>query len=881
MPWRMDFWQVSDMSTNGFVPNIRSFQVFPDIPVALEPLMELANNFWWVWNPDAVDLFKRLDRRLPNPGLWDDVHHNARRFLGLVPQSVLAEAADDDGYIAQLKRVYASFKAHMSEAGWYETAHGKEGKLLTAYFSAEFGLHESMQIYSGGLGVLAGDHLKSASEIGLPLIGVGLLYRNGYFQQYLSSDGWQQESYPELDFYNLPLETMRYSDGSAVQIKVDLPENPVFARVWRCMVGRIPLYLLDTNLPENSPADREITSKLYGGGSEMRIKQELVLGIGGVRAMEALNIKPNVWHMNEGHAAFLALERCRMLLEAHPELSFDEVRQQVMATNVFTTHTPVPAGIDMFPPEMITKYFRNYVAGLKLDEEGLLALAREDVHNKKQGFSMAVLAIRLADGYNGVSKLHGEVSRNMWHNIWPKVPKQEVPIDHVTNGIHIRSWLGPEITDVLDRYLGDAWLLDPTDTSAWEGISQIPDEELWRAHERSREKLVGWTRKRLREQLVKRSAAPDEIKAAEEVLDPEWLTIGFARRFATYKRGALLLKETERLRKLLDDVKMPIQFVFAGKAHPADNEGKELIRSIVQYARQRENRRKFVFIENYDMDVARHLVQGVDVWLNTPRRPHEASGTSGMKAACNGVLNCSILDGWWVEAHNANPNVGWAIGRGEQIGEGYTDATHQDTVEGQLLFELLEKDIVPLFYQRGADNIPRQWIARMKMCIRDLAVVFNTNRMVRNYSEKFYLPAMLRGQKLAADNLKGAADLSHHKDRLRNMWDKIRVVGIHTSGNGHYKVGDRMQVEALLDVPDLKPEEVLVQLYAGPLNSNGLIDAPQVLTMQHTKQMAPDRHLFTGVLECQSSGRHGYALRVVPGSKDLASPFEPGLITWN
>lgn len=862
--------------SDGFAPTIRTFQVFPDIPPALEPLMEMANNFWWMWNPDAVELFRRLDRRL-----WEDVNHNPRKFLGTIPQARLAEAAEDDGYLAHLKRVYAAFKQHMTEPGWYDKTHGSKGKLLAAYFSAEFGIHESMQVYSGGLGVLAGDHLKSASELGLPLVGVGLLYRNGYFQQYLSSDGWQQESYPELDFYNLPLEVMRYTDGSPVQVRVDLPDNPVFARVWRCMVGRVPLYLLDTNLPDNSPADREITSRLYGGGSEMRIKQELILGIGGVRAMEAINVKPNVWHMNEGHAAFLALERTRVLLEQYPDLTFDQARQQVMATSVFTTHTPVPAGIDMFPPEMMVKYFKNYWPSLKLDEEGFLALGREDVHNKKQGFSMAVLAIRLADNYNGVSELHGAVSRRMWHNIWPRVPQHEVPIRHVTNGVHTRTWLSSDISELFERYFGEGWLADPTDATVWQSIDQVPDEELWRAHERCREKLVAWTRKRLRAQLERRNAPPDELKAADEVLDPEALTIGFARRFATYKRGALLLREPERLKKLLDDARYPIQFVFAGKAHPADNEGKELIRSIVQFARQPQYRRKFVFIENYDMAVARQLVQGVDVWLNTPRRPHEASGTSGMKAAANGILNCSILDGWWVEGHALDARVGWAIGRGEEIGHGYTDANHQDTVESQLLFELLEREVAPLFYERGADNVPRAWIARMKATLRTLGPVFNTNRMVRDYAEKFYTPAMIRGVELARDNLKGAVALARHKARLREVWDRIRVIGVHTSGNGHYKVGERMQVEALLEVPELEPENLAVQLYAGHINSTGEIENPQVLNMTYTRQMAPGRHLFTGTIECQTSGRQGFAVRILPGFKDMASPFEPGLITWN
>src|SRR5215207_3408500 len=683
-------------------PNIPTFQVFPDVPEQLQPLIELSGNLWWVWNYDAVELFKRLDR-----DLWETVYHNPVKLLGTISQQKLATAAKDDGYLVHLNRVYAAFKAHLTQPGWYQQTHGDKSKLLIAYFSAEFGLHESLPIYSGGLGVLAGDHLKSASELGLPLAAVGLLYRNGYFQQYLSSEGWQQEAYPELDFYNLPIEPMKYTDGSPVHVRVELPENAVFCKVWRANVGRIPLYLLDTNLPENSPADREITSRLYGSGTELRIKQEIILGIGGVRALEAVNIQPTVFHMNEGHAAFLALERTRVLLEQHPQLTFDEARQLVMATNVFTTHTPVPAGIDMFPPELILKYFRDFIPQLKLDDEGFLALGREDVTNKNQGFSMAVLAIRLADGANAVSWLHGDVSRKMWHNIWPNVPPDEVPIGHVTNGIHTRSWLAPDIMFVLERYLSNKWQTDPTDQSVWEGVSQIPDEELWRAHERCRERLVAWTRTTLKTQLGRRGAGYDEVASAEEVLDPEALTIGFARRFASYKRGALLLRDQHRLKALLENTKTPIQFIFAGKAHPADNEGKELIKTIFNFARQNPQiRRRMVFLENYDINIARYLVQGVDVWLNTPRRGMEASGTSGMKAAINAVPNCSILDGWWDEAYQIDPNSGWAIGRGET----YTDGGLQDHVESQALYDILEKQIIPLFYKRGVDNMPREWI---------------------------------------------------------------------------------------------------------------------------------------------------------------------------
>ncbi|HLL89382.1 MAG TPA: alpha-glucan family phosphorylase [Tepidisphaeraceae bacterium] len=858
------------MADHAIAPTIRTFQVFPDIPVALQPLQELAGNLWWIWNPDAVELWRRLDRQL-----WEQVYHNPVKLLGVVPQERLAEAATDDGFRAHMHRVHAAFTAHLTEPGWFQRTHPAD-KMMVAYFSAEFGIHESLPIYSGGLGALAGDHLKSASELGIPLAGVGLLYRQGYFKQYLSPDGWQQEAYPELDFYNLAVQPCTYTDGSPVQVRVDLPDNAVFCKVWKASIGRIPLYLLDTNVPENAPADRDITARLYGTGTDLRIKQEIVLGIGGVRALEAMNVPATVFHMNEGHAAFLALERIRTLLVNSP-MTFDEARQQVMASSVFTTHTPVPAGIDMFPPELMLRYFRSFIPSLKLDDEGFLALGREDVTNKKQGFSMAVLAIRLADQANGVSWLHGDVSRHMWHNIWPNVPPDEVPIRHVTNGIHVRSFLAADMQFVLDRYLPEKWQTDPADHTVWENVNGIPDEELWRAHERCRERLVSWARQTLKEQVAGRGGSYDELAAADEVLDPEALTFGFARRFASYKRGALLMRDPERLKRILEgDGRRPVQFVFAGKAHPADNEGKELIKAIVNFARSNPHlRRRIVFIENYDINVARYLVQGVDVWLNTPRRGMEASGTSGMKAAVNGVPNCSILDGWWVEGYS--PDVGWAIGRGES----YTDGNVQDTVESQFLYDLIEKQIVPEFYNRPIDNIPRPWIARMKACMRKLAPAFNTNRMVRDYAEQFYVPAARRGALLSADGGKRGVDLAHYKDRLRQRWGGVKVVGVHTSGNGHFKVGERMQVEALVDLPDVAPAEVSVELYAGPINATGQVEKAQVLPMTVGKQMAPNRYVYVGTVDCRTSGRHGFAVRVLPGAKDMASPFEPGLIAWN
>ncbi len=855
------------------IPTLRTFQITPDIPETLQPLIELSGNLWWTWNHDAADLFRRLDR-----GMWEKTNHNPVRMLGLLTQDQLAEAGSDAGYVAQLGRVYSAFKRQMTEPAWFQKAHPELADAKIAYFSAEFGLHESLPIYSGGLGVLAGDHLKSASELGLPLVGVGLLYHHGYFQQYLSADGWQQEAYPELDFHNLAVHPEKFTDGTPVKVRVDLPENSVFIRVWRTQVGRIPLYLLDTNLPENSPADREITSRLYGGGTEMRIKQEIVLGIGGARALEALGIKPDVWHMNEGHSAFLALERIRKLLAepAHATHTFDEVRQFVMSGDVFTTHTPVPAGIDMFPPDLVLKYFKSFYPTLKLDEEGFLALGREDVTNKKQGFSMAVLAIRLADGCNAVSKLHGEVSRDMWHSIWPGVPINEVPITHVTNGIHVRSWISPDIAFTLDRYLGDAWMNDPTKPDAWDDVDQIPDEELWRSHERCRERMVVFARQMLKQQLANRGATSEELNVADSVLDPEALTIGFARRFATYKRGALILRDAQRLKNIIANTTRPIQFVFAGKAHPADQGGKDLIRQIVDFARDPAVRRRFVFIENYDMGIARNLVQGVDVWLNTPRRPYEASGTSGMKAAANGVPNLSILDGWWVEGYD--PGVGWAIGRGEF----YQDSEYGDHVESQSLYDLIERHIIPLFYDRGPDNVPREWVKRMKNNLKRLAPMFNTNRMVAQYANMLYTPAALRGRELVKDSLKRSIDLAHVKDRLRANWGSVKVLGVNHTGNGHYKVGDRIDVEAIVDLGQhIAPDMVQMQLYCGPVSVDRRVEVADTVPMTHQRQIDAGRHLYTGSIECRTSGRYGFALRLIPGVRDMATPFEPGMILWS
>jgi starch phosphorylase len=848
---------------------IRSFEVVPSLPEPLKPLLDLAYNLWWTWHPEAVELFIRLDRNL-----WQETYHNPVKMLGSISQQTLDAAARDEGFLNTLSRVSESFHRHMERTPWLATTDKDPGKWTMAYFCAEFGLTECLQIYSGGLGCLAGDHLKSASELGLPLVAVGLLYRNGYFQQYLNPDGWQQEYYPDLDFANLPVQPVKRDDGQQVKVSVHMPGREIQIAVWKVLVGRVPLYLLDTNLPENAESDRAITSQLYGGDMEMRIKQEIVLGIGGVRALEAVGVRPDVCHLNEGHSAFLALERIRRLIEDH-NLSFDEARQQASASHIFTTHTPVPAGIDRFPPDMIQRYFKAYVESLRLDIEGLLALGRENVFNKNEFFSMAVLAIRTSDSANGVSRLHGEISRKMWNSIWPNVPEDEVPISHVTNGVHARSWLSGDLIYLLDRYLGARWQADPVDHEVWKAVHEVPDEELWRVHERRRQRMIVWARRRLKDQLQARGTSAQHIREACDALNPDALTVGFARRFATYKRGNLILRDPQRLLKLLEDKQRPIQFLIAGKSHPADGGGKDLIRQIVRFARESQGGHRIVFLENYDIHVARYLVQGCDIWLNTPRRGMEASGTSGMKAALNGVLNCSIMDGWWDEAFQ--PEEGWAIGRGEE----YANPDTADQLESQALYDLLEQEIIPLFYDRDEHDVPRRWVERMKQCIAALAPVFNTNRMVQQYAEQSYLPALHRAQMLAADGLKKSVVLAHQKTRLRSAWSKMRIEEVAANTDRPLGVRDTLEIAVIAQLGELKPEEVRLQVYSGRLNNdNQLIDG-HASDLMHQEDLGNGAHRFKGSIATGTSGRHGFAIRVVPGGEIFEGVNEPGLILWD
>jgi starch phosphorylase len=856
---------------------IRSFRVVPDLPPPLRPLLELAHNLWWTWHPEAVDLFKRLDR-----DLWQETYHNPVKLLGLVRQSVLDRFAEDQSYLHSLNNVYARFRSHMTRNSWCQRQHARlldpQGECLRiAYFSAEFGLTECFQIYSGGLGCLAGDHLKSASELGLPLCGVGLLYRCGYFHQYLNADGWQQETYPDLDFPNQPIHRLIDPEtGEQYRVTVELPGRTVTIGVWRCHVGRIPLYLLDTNFPENRREDRDITRTLYGGDIETRIQQEIVLGIGGVRALAKIGERPSVYHINEGHAAFLSLERISRLRDEFGA-TFDEANRASASANLFTTHTPVPAGIDRFAPELMERYFEPYLHRLGLDLEGLLALGRSNVFDKNEYFSMAVLALRTSNFCNGVSRLHGQVSRSMWQNIWPGVPEPEIPIGHVTNGVHARSWISPNLMKLFDRYLGPDWQLDPTDYDIWESINEMPDEELWRTHGRQREKLVTWCRKKVRKQLRARGLGHEEVEKGAAALDPDILTIGFARRFATYKRGTLLMHDPERLRALFNSKERPLQLLIAGKSHPADGPGKELIRNIVKFASESDHLNRIVFLEDYDIEVARRLVQGCDVWLNTPRRGMEASGTSGMKAAMNGAINVSILDGWYDEGHD--PNVGFAIGKGEA----YEDAAMQDAVESRALYDLLERHILPEFYQRDETGLPRKWIQRMKASIRNHTPRFSTNRMVADYTETFYLPGHESAKRLGANRLEGARGLAQQISRLRAHWGRVAVRKVESNVSMSIPVRTPVRVRALVDLGGLNPAEVVVQLYHGEVTSLGDMLHGAGVEMRAVDGPRDDHGLITfeGEFAAAGSGRRGFTVRVVPRDERLVGTLVPGLIAWH
>ncbi|HBE56405.1 MAG TPA: alpha-glucan phosphorylase [Cyanobacteria bacterium UBA11149] len=849
---------------------IRTFNVSAQLPPALEPLRKLAYNLHWDWNVETKDLFRRLDR-----DLWESSRHNPVLLLSTISQARLAEVAEDEGFIAQMERASRQLDEYLKERTWYRKHRGtSDSNECYAYFCAEYGLTHCLPIYSGGLGVLAGDHLKSASDLGLPLVAVGLLYQEGYFAQYLNADGWQQERYPINDFYNMPLHLERNPDGSEMRISVEYPGRMVYARIWRVQVGTVKLYLLDTNIEPNSPYDHDITDELYGGDLDMRIHQEMMLGIGGIRALKALGIKPTVFHLNEGHSAFLILERIRGLIQEEG-LSFAEAKQVALSTQLFTTHTPVSAGFDLFPPDKAMYYVGHYAGIFGLNKEQFLALGREDTGDLQSPFSMAALALKTSSLTNGVSLLHGKVSREMFHGLWPQLPMDEVPITSITNGVHARSVVAKSNQELYDRYLGPSWSDKGAEDPVWERVALIPDEELWRNHQGCRSEMVMAVRERLQFHLRDRGATPAELEKAREVLDPSILTIGFARRFATYKRANLFMRDMERIKKIMTGNKdKQVQFVISGKAHPKDTPGKELIRQIIHTIREAGIGDRVVFVPNYDIHIARLMVSGCDIWLNTPRRPREASGTSGMKAAMNGVMNLSILDGWWDEADYVR--TGWPIGHGEE----YDNPNYEDEVEANSLYDLMEQEIVSLFYDRDREGIPRGWVAKMKDAIRLNCPTFNTSRMLRDYALTGYFPAHERYVAMTENGCEPAKVLASWKQQLFEHWYDIKIEDVDIAAPNDLVVNQLIPVKTRINLAGLTADDVQVELYKGSVNGSGQIVDAESVVMDFQGTDEHNCSIYTADVKYSASGLQGLSLRVLPKHDNLSSPYEPGLVLW-
>jgi len=848
---------------------IKPLLVLPSLPDKIARLQELAQNLWYSWSPDLVQLFRRLDI-----DCYESVNQNPVQMLAQISQEKLREAADDESFVAHLDSVYEQFNSYMAQKKWFETRFPvcKEAKI--AYFSCEFGMDVSLPIYSGGLGVLSGDHLKSASDLGIPIVAMGLLYRYGYFTQSLNADGWQNESYTENDWYNMPVTIERDENGEPLKISVEIGPSTVWAQIWRVQVGRVPLYLLDANIPENPSVHREITFQLYSGDKDIRIRQEILLGIGGIRALEKLGYDPKAFHLNEGHSMFLCLERIRSLMEK-AKLSYDEAVEVVWSTNIFTTHTPVPAGNEQFDPTLVEKYLSPMATKLNIPFKKLLALGRFNESDDLAPFSMTIGALHLSAFANGVSKLHGEISRKMWRNVWNGFPDDEVPITSVTNGVHTYSWVARANNDLYKTYLGPRYIEQPEDPTCWNNVNRIPNSELWRAHQRNKEKLVFFTRSRLKRQLEAKGKSRNEINRGMEIFDPYALTIGFARRFATYKRGYLLFKDMDRLRKIIANSQRPIQFIFAGKAHPKDNNGKEIIKSIMHMAQREEFRNNIVFLENYDIDLAKRLVAGVDVWLNNPRRPEEASGTSGMKAALNGALNLSILDGWWVEGYT--PETGWAISGASH----YNNQEEQDYIESQALYDILERDVIPMFYDRNKEDFSLDWVTMMKHSIIMAGKDFSSHRMLREYTEKFYIPAIQSHDKMVDDGYAFTRDVNVWNKRIIKDWNKVMVSSVDMpSLNGSAKVGQTMPIKIKVFLGDLNPDDVKVEVMRGSLNAQDQIIDSEIFTANLEESTPDGHHLYNVDIVCTRSGRLGITARVVPNNNRHIIKHHPRLVAW-
>lgn len=841
----------------------RTVSVTPRIPERISRIREISKNFWFSWNPRASDLFSFI-----NSDLWHEVNHNPVQFLIHINPEELERVAREPGFLSEYDQVVAEFDRYMSEKKWFDQAYPQHNGRVIAYFCAEFGLHESLPIYSGGLGVLAGDHIKAASDLGLPFVGIGLLYKHGYFTQRVSREGWQEAGYPHLNFREMPMSPVTGEDGGDLIIGVDFRRRVIYLKVWQVKVGRATVYLLDADISRNNEEDRKLTAELYGGDDENRIKQEILLGIGGVKALRAMDIHPMAWHMNEGHAAFSSVERLRELVKAG--IPVNSAKEAVKSNTLFTTHTPVPAGHDVFSTDLVDDYLGHTYEQLGMSREAFLDLGRE---KGRKGFNMTLLAIRLSGYCNGVSKIHGKVSRKMFHGVFPHLSLDEVPIGSVTNGVHLETWVSREMKELLSVCLGDDWLKNLTSTEMWQKVQSIPDRELWNAHQARKMRTIQFIRHTLLEKRNRNREEEHRVREVEQFLHPEILTIGFARRFTTYKRAALIFRDKERLARLMNDPERPLQLVFSGKAHPRDEEGRRLIKKIYDISNEEPFRGKIVFLEDYSMNTARHLVQGVDVWLNNPRWPQEASGTSGMKASANGVLHFSVLDGWWPEAYNGHN--GFTIGN---PGDGDLDGEHQDINDVENLYDVLENVIIPGYYKRE-DGLPRKWIQWMKNALSTIPPVFSTRRMVQEYTDKYYLNLINRGIKFSQNNFEKASSVKNYKQYIEENWHHVAVNSVHCNGCNDMQQGDCLNLEANVKLGPINSNDVITEIAYGVEDIEGLRNVVTVpMTME--KQVGEGEYRFVGGLHLDHQGTIGYTVRVRPLNKDFAHQYEVPLATW-
>jgi len=841
--------------------------VFPVLPERLNRLYALASNLWWVWNPQAQDIFRTIDATI-----WDATTHNAIRLLSEVDPQRLQILANDPDFVARYDAVIASLDAYLqdSDQTWY--ARDQAGTLTgpVAYFSAEFGLHESLPIYSGGLGILAGDHCKEASDLGLPFVGVGFLYPQGYFRQRITRTGEQEAIYDRLNFADLPAEVARDPQGHEAMIHVDLHGRRVYARIWKFQIGRNPLYLMDTDVEENDPRDRVLSARLYGGDHEMRIAQEIVLGIGGVRALRALGINPSVWHMNESHSAFVGLERARELVETKG-MTFAEALKAVASNGVFTTHTPVAAGNDAFSFDLMEKYFSDYLPRLGMSRDEFLSFAQQD-QSWGPSYSMTVLAIKTSSKRNGVSALHGAVSRRMWQFLWPALDAEEVPITSITNGVHSPTWGAPALTKLFERYISPNWQNHVDDHDLWNKITSLPDAELWATHLALKNNFIAYARKRQQIRSDRLGEGASLIPGGKQLFDPNAFTIGFARRFATYKRATLIFRDRERLIRLLNIPGKPVQLVFAGKAHPADEPGKAFIRDIEHFTREPEFAGKVILLEEYDMDLARYLISGVDLWLNNPIRPYEASGTSGEKAAMNGIPNCSVLDGWWAEGFDGHN--GWSIGDERE----YINPEVQSDADADSLYTVLERQIIPTYFDTGHDGIPTNWVKIMKESIRTCAPQYSMKRMVKEYVTKLYQPAAKLGKVMNDEGHTLAKEVAAWENRVRAAWYQVGIEA-HGPHDGQLAVNSAVDVTAIVDLGTLTSRDVAVELVWGH-DDNGRLREPTVLPMQQGNTQTDGRLTYSMRFTPSRNGALIYAVRVRPNHAALADTNELGLMVW-